>query len=106
MLSPHHYFASAIAGLQIRKSRMKRIAVLALLAISSVAGSMPVHAQGMTIAEYERQSQIAAKKQQKVDRKTAKKQRRMLRKAGKKQRKAMKKYQKAQRRSAGKVKRR
>jgi hypothetical protein len=85
---------------------MKRVAILALLVILSVAGSIPVHAQGMTIQEYERQSQIAAKKQQKVDRKTAKKQRRMSRKAGKKQRKAMKRYQKAQRSSAGKVKRR
>jgi uncharacterized protein HemX len=89
-----------------KKSRMKRIAVLALLAILSAAGSITVHAQGMTIQEYERQSQIAAKKQQKVDRKTAKKQRRMLRKAGKKQRKAMKRYQEAQRRSAGNVNRR
>jgi len=85
---------------------MKRIAVLALLAVLSVAESIPAHAQGMTIQEYERQSQIAAKKQQKVNRKAAKKQRRMLRKVGKKQRKAMKKYQKAQRRSAGRVKRR
>ena len=85
---------------------MKRIAVLALLAISSVAGSIPVCAQGMSVAEYERQSQEAAKKQQKVNRKAAKKQRRMLRKAAKKQRKAVKKYQKAQRRSASKLKRR
>jgi hypothetical protein len=85
---------------------MKQIAVLALLAILSVAGSIPVHAQGMSMPEFERQSQEAAKKQQKVNRKAAKKQGRMLRKAGKKQRKAMKKYQKAQRRSAGKVKRR
>jgi hypothetical protein len=85
---------------------MKRIAVFALLAILSAAGSIPVHAQGMSIAEYERQSQEAAKKQQKVNKKAAKKQRRMLRKAGKKQRKAMKKYQEAQRRSADKTKRR
>jgi hypothetical protein len=85
---------------------MKRIAVLALLAILSVARSIPVHAQGMSIAEYERQSREVAKKQQKVNRKATKKQRRMLRKAGKKQRKAMKKYQKVQRRSVGKVKRR
>jgi hypothetical protein len=85
---------------------MKRIAVFALLALLSPAESKPVHAQGMTIQEYERQSQIAAKKQQKVDKKTAKKQLKMSRKAGKKQRKAMKKYQKAQRRSVGKVKRR
>ena len=84
---------------------MKRIAVLAGLVILSVAGSIPVHAQGMTIQEYERQSQELAKKQQKMNRKAGKKQRRMLRKAGKKQRKAMKKYQKSQRRSAGKAKR-
>jgi hypothetical protein len=85
---------------------MKRIAVLALLALLVAAGSIVVHAQGMTIQEYERQSQIAAKKQRKVDKKEGKKQRRMLRKAGKKQRKATKKHQKAQRRSAGNVKRR
>jgi hypothetical protein len=57
------------------------------LVILSVAGSIPVHAQGMTIQEYERQSQELAKKQQKMNRKAGKKQRRMLRKAGKKQRK-------------------
>ncbi len=44
---------------------MKRIAVLALLAILSVAGSIPVHAQRIRIAENERQSQEAAKEQQK-----------------------------------------
>jgi hypothetical protein len=85
---------------------MKRIAVLALLAALSAAWSIPAKAQGISIAEYERQSKEAAKKQQKVNRKAAKKQRRMLRKAGKKQRKAMKQYEKAQRNSVRKVNRR
>jgi hypothetical protein len=85
---------------------MKRIAALALVAILSVACSIPINAQGMSIPEYERQSQEAAKKQEKVNRKAAKKQRRMLRKAGKKQRKAMKRYEKAQRDSVRKVNRR
>jgi hypothetical protein len=85
---------------------MKRITVLALLTALSVAWSIPAKAQGISIAEYERQSQEAAKKQQKVNRKTAKKQRKMLRKAGKNQRKAMKQYEKAQRKSVSKVNRR
>jgi hypothetical protein len=85
---------------------MKRIAILAMLTAWSVAWSITSRAQGISIAEYERQSQEAAKKQQKVNRKAAKKQRKMLRKAGKKQRKAMKQYQKAQRNSVGKVNRR
>src|SRR5579862_5800425 len=92
--------ASDRRTLKHKKSRINRIAVFALLTVLSVAESVPVHAQGMTIQEYERQSQIAANKQQKIDRKTAKKQRRMLLRAGKRQRKAMKEYQKEQRRSA------
>jgi hypothetical protein len=84
---------------------MKRIAVLALLAAMSLACSTSVNAQGISIAEYERQSQEAAKKQQKVNRKAAKKQRKMLRKAGKNQRKAMKQYEKTQRNSVSKLNR-
>jgi hypothetical protein len=55
-----------------------------LLTALSVAWSISAKAQGISIAEYERQSQEAAKKQQKVNSKAAKKQRKMLRKAGKK----------------------
>jgi hypothetical protein len=82
---------------------MKRIAGLALLAALSLARLIPAEAQGISIAEYERQSQEAAKKQQKVNRKAAKKQRKMLRKVGKNQRRAMKQYEKTQRNSVRKA---
>lgn len=72
---------------------MKRIAVLTLLVALNVAWSIPAQAQSTGVAEYARQSQVAA-------RKAAKKQKKMLRKAAKKQRKAMKKYVKAQRKAA------
>jgi Fe-S cluster assembly ATPase SufC len=84
---------------------MKRIAVFTLLLALGVAWSVPAKAQGISVAEYERQSQEAAKKQQKMFKKAAKKQRKMSRKAVKKQRKAMKKYEKAQRKQVKKVNR-
>jgi hypothetical protein len=74
---------------------MKRIAAFMLLVALSVAGSIPAKAQRISVAENARQSQKAAKKQQK-----------MLRKADKKQRKAMKKYAKAQRKAVKKANRR
>jgi hypothetical protein len=75
---------------------MKRTAAFMLLLVAlSVAWSMPANAQRISTQENARQSQKAAKKQQK-----------MLNKANKKQRKAMKKYSKAQRKATKKANRR
>jgi hypothetical protein len=68
---------------------MKRAVVVTLLVALSLAWSIPAKAQSPGVAEYARQSTLAAKKQQKA-----------YRKAAKKQQKAMKKYEKAQRKAA------
>jgi hypothetical protein len=82
---------------------MKRIAAIALLIALGAAWSLPAKAQQhMSVAEYERQSQVMAKGQQKAARKAARKQRKMFKKANKQQRKAMKQYAKSQRKSARK----
>jgi hypothetical protein len=78
---------------------MKRIAIFLLLVGLNAALLMPAKAQDTGVAEYARQSKIAAKK-------SAKQQRKMVKKAAKKQRKAMKKYAKAQRKAAKKAHRR
>jgi hypothetical protein len=70
---------------------MKRTALFTLLLALSVAWSIPAKAQSPGVAEYARQSNLQAKKQQKA-----------YRKAAKKQQKAMKKYAKAQRKAAEK----
>jgi uncharacterized protein HemX len=79
------------------KSAMKRTAVLTLLLALGVAWSASAKAQGMSVPEYERESQAAAKKQQKKYKKAAKKRRKMLMKSAQRQRKALKKYEKEQR---------
>jgi hypothetical protein len=84
---------------------MKRTALFTLLVALSVACSIPAKAQSPGVAEYARQSMVAAKKQQKMNRKAAKKQQKTNRKAAKKQQKAMKKYEKAQRKAAKKTNR-
>jgi hypothetical protein len=71
---------------------MKHIAVFTLLLALGVAWSASAGPQGMSVPEYERESQVAAKKQQKIYKKAAKKRRKMLRKAAKRQRKAIKKH--------------
>ena len=75
---------------------MRRITVFTLLLALGVAWSISAKAQGMSVPEYERESQAAAKKQQKIYKKGAKQRRKMLRKAAKRQRKAIKKYEKEQ----------
>jgi hypothetical protein len=70
---------------------MKRAALFTLLVALSVAWSIPAEAQSPGVAEYAHQSMVAAKKQQKINRKVAKK-----------QQKAMKKYEKTQRKAAKK----
>jgi hypothetical protein len=71
---------------------MKRIAVFMLLVALSFAGAIPVYAQRMSVEQNARQSQKAARKQQK-----------MLKKANKKQQKAMKKYERSQRKATKKA---
>jgi hypothetical protein len=78
-----------------RKFRMKRLAVLTLLAALSVAWSAPASAQSPGVAEYARNSRER-------DKKMAKQENKRLKKASKKQRKAMKKHSKAQRKAAKK----
>jgi Ni/Co efflux regulator RcnB len=78
---------------------MKRIAVLTLLAVLSLAWSIPAKAQSPGVAEYARNSRER-------DKKLAKQENRRLKKASKKQRKAMKKYSKARRKTAKKANRR
>jgi hypothetical protein len=70
---------------------MKRIAGFALLVALSVAWSIPAKAQRISVAEGERRSRKADKKQQKMYKKAAKKQRKVMKKSAKAQRKAAKK---------------
>jgi len=72
---------------------MKRVVVLVLLVVLS-GWSIPATAQRLSKEESARQSQKAAKKQQKMNKKAAKN-----------QQKAMKKYEKAQRKAAKKANR-
>jgi len=74
---------------------MKRIPAVLLLAVLSLAGSIPLQAQLMTPEQNARKSQKAARKQQKY-----------LNKSAKNQRKAMKKYEKQQRKATKKANRR
>ncbi|MGB6598676.1 MAG: hypothetical protein WBE73_15265 [Candidatus Acidiferrum sp.] len=79
---------------------MKRIGASLLLAVLSIAWSMPANAQqGMTGAEYGRRTQIESKK-------AAKQQRKAMKHAVKKQRKSMKKLARAQRKAAKQANRR
>ena len=80
---------------------MRRFAALMALALTSVAWPISLKAQSTGVAEYERQSRVTFKNQQKGAKKAAKKQFKAIRKAEKKQRKARKKYQKGQRPQAG-----
>ena len=74
---------------------MKRIATFLLLIALSVVCAIPANAQFTSVEENARQSQAAAKKQQKA-----------MNKSAKKQRKAMKKYQKTQRKAGSKIQQR
>jgi hypothetical protein len=70
---------------------MKRIAAFLLLAVLSVAGSIPVQAQRMTPEENARRSSKAAKHQQKMLKKANKRQSKAMKKNAKRERKATKK---------------
>jgi cell division protein FtsB len=77
---------------------MKRIAVFTLLAVLSVAWSIPARAQSPGVAEYARNSR-------EFDKKSAKAENKKLKKASKNQRKSMKKYSKSQQKAAKKANR-
>ena len=74
-----------------RKFQMKRIAALSLLVALSVPWSIPVKAQRISVAEGERRSRKATKKQKKINKNAAKKQQKAMKKAANGQRKADKK---------------
>jgi hypothetical protein len=57
--------------------RVERLLFFTLLVALSVASSIPAKAQSPGVAEYVRQSMVAAKKQQKTYRKAAKKQQKL-----------------------------
>jgi hypothetical protein len=73
------------------KLHLKLIAGVALLVALSGTCSIPVKAQRISVAEGERRSRKAAKKQEKINKKAAKKRQKAMKKAAKKQRKANKK---------------
>jgi hypothetical protein len=78
---------------------MKSIAALALLGMLVVFAPIRVHAQssqGYGVADYEHDSRVNFKKQQKAAKKAAKKQYKLVKKAQKKQAKAYKKSMKEQ----------
>jgi hypothetical protein len=75
---------------------MKPIAVLALLGILTVSAPLRAHAQGYGVADYEHDSRVNFKKQQKAAKKAAKKQFKLVKKAQKKQAKAYRKSMKKQ----------
>jgi peptide subunit release factor RF-3 len=79
---------------------MKRTAAFAALVGLSVAWPIGVKAQSSGLADYERQSRVTYKKQQKEANREAKRQVKRIRNAEKKQRKAMKRYAKEQRQKA------
>jgi hypothetical protein len=70
---------------------MKRLSALLLLAIFSLSCLVPAYAQRMTPEENARQSQKAAKKQEKALKKANKRQQKAMKKAAKAERKANKK---------------
>lgn len=75
---------------------MKPIALLALLMVLCAGMPARARAQGDGVANYERESKLAFKQQQKAAKKAAKKQLKINRKAAKQQAKAYKKSQKEQ----------
>jgi Tfp pilus assembly protein PilX len=71
---------------------MKRLVVLLLVALVSLAGSVAAQTQNrISVEQHERQVRKAEKKQEKAMRKAAKKQQKEMRKSAKAQQKAMQK---------------
>jgi hypothetical protein len=74
---------------------MKRLLALVLLAGLTASSAIPLHAQHMSAAPYQRNSAKEARKQQKLTKKNAKLQRKVLKRAAKAQQKSLKGAQKA-----------
>ena len=74
---------------------MKRLLALVLLVRLTASCVIPLHAQQMSVAEYQRQSAKEAGKQQKLMNKNARLQRKAQKRADKAQQKSLKAAQKA-----------
>jgi hypothetical protein len=74
---------------------MKRLLALGLLVGLTASCAIPLHAQQMSVAQYQRNSTKDARKQQKLTKKNAKQQRKILKRAAKAQKKSLKAAQKA-----------
>jgi hypothetical protein len=73
----------------------KRLLALALLMGWSASYALPVHAQQMSVAEYQRKSAKDARKQQKLMKKNARLQQKAQKRAAKAQQKSLRAAQKA-----------
>jgi hypothetical protein len=74
---------------------MKRLLALGLLVRLTASSAIPLHAQQMSVAQYQRNSTKEARKQQKLTKKNAKQQRKIQKRAAKAQQKSLKAAQKA-----------
>jgi hypothetical protein len=74
---------------------MKRLLALVLLVGVTAPCAIPLHAQQMSVAQYQRNSAKEARKQQKLTKKNAKVQRKVQKRAAKAQKKSLKAAQKA-----------
>jgi hypothetical protein len=74
---------------------MKRLLALVLLMGLTASCAIPLRAQQMSVAQYQRNSAKEARKQQKLTKKNAKQQRKAQKRAAKAQQKSLKAAQKA-----------
>ena len=74
---------------------MKRLLTLVLFVGLTASSAIPLHAQQMSVAQYQRNSAKEARKQQKLTKKNAKLQRKVQKRAAKAQQKSLKAAQKA-----------
>jgi hypothetical protein len=74
---------------------MKRLLALGLLVELTVSCAFPLHAQQMSVQQYQRNSAKEARKQQKLTKKNAKQQRKILKRAAKAQQKSLNAAQKS-----------
>ena len=74
---------------------MKRLLALVLLVGLTASGAIPLRAQQMSVAEYQRESAKEARKQQKLMKKNARLQRKAQKRAAKAQQKSLKAARKA-----------
>jgi len=74
---------------------MKRLLALGLLVGFTASCAVPLQAQQMSVAQYQRNSAKDARKQQKLTKKNAKRQRKIEKRAAKAQKKSLKAAQKS-----------